>query len=416
MTLRVLEHQKIHIKKFRDFEKLQISQSDAEIIRTVDQKNGFVFKWGNDYVIPQQWVGVISFKDFSLEILPKISDIINTNKSCEILYKMIVDAYDIPTKRDVNASIQFVKNGLVDVFIANYIELIKNYIQSGIVLDYKKNTKNIKSVKGNIVFSEQINHNSMNTTKFMCKFSKMDIDNKYNRLIKLTLVNMKNLSQNSPNNNAITNLLAMFDMVKLDCNLDYSHVFPDKTHYKLHNIIQYSRLFLDNYSVSLNSGNHNVISLLFDMNKLFEKYIYIQLKKIHKQNLQYQYSKEFLLQNIKSGIKQVKLKPDMYLKTSNGDIVIDTKWKIINSRIKESDAYQMNAYLSVLKNAKRSLLIYPQSKNSVEINESYVVQDKEKEKVISTKTVALELLLDNNINGFKNRLDSLIKELDYNDK
>lgn len=58
-------------KKKRDLNKLQISYSDAEIIKAVDQKNGFIFKWGNDYVIPQQWVGLISCKDFSIEILHK---------------------------------------------------------------------------------------------------------------------------------------------------------------------------------------------------------------------------------------------------------------------------------------------------------------------------------------------------------
>ena len=96
MILKVLEHQKIHIRKNRDLTKLQISYSDAEIIKAVDQKNGFIFKWGNDYVIPQQWVGIISCKDFSIEILPKISNINDEENSCKILYKMLEVVYDIP--------------------------------------------------------------------------------------------------------------------------------------------------------------------------------------------------------------------------------------------------------------------------------------------------------------------------------
>ena len=409
MILKVLEHQKIHIRKNRDLNKLQISYSDAEIIKAVDQKNGFIFKWGNDYVIPQQWVGLISCKDFSIEIFPKISDINEVEKSCEILYKMLEVVYDVPIKNGINAKAKLIQNGLIEIFITNYIEYVKKYIQSGPILDYKKNIKNLKAVKGNIIFSAQINHNAINLTKFMCKYSKMDMDNKYNQIIKLTLVKMRNLSRNNKNKKIIQELLQSFDSVKLNINLDYKNIHVDKTHYRLKDIITLSQLFLDNYSASLTYGNYNIVSLLFDMNKLFEKYIYTQLKKIYKQNICYQYSKEFLLKDVKTGIKKVNLKPDMYLKLENFNIVIDTKWKRMdNTSIKESDAYQMNAYLSVLNNTKKCIVIYPQSYNNVELNNSFVIRNMERDKIINTKTVDLHLLLDKNNDRFIERLRSFV--------
>ena len=406
MILKVLEHQKIHIRKNRDLNKLQISYSDAEIIKAVDQKNGFIFKWGNDYVIPQQWVGLISCKDFSIEIFPKISDINEVEKSCEILYKMLEVVYDVPIKNGINAKAKLIQNGLIEIFITNYIEYVKKYIQSGPILDY---IKNLKAVKGNIIFSAQINHNAINLTKFMCKYSKMDMDNKYNQIIKLTLVKMRNLSRNNKNKKIIQELLQAFDSVKLNINLDYKNIHVDKTHYRLKDIITLSQLFLDNYSASLTYGNYNIVSLLFDMNKLFEKYIYTQLKKIYKQNICYQYSKEFLLKDVKTGIKKVNLKPDMYLKLENFNIVIDTKWKRMdNTSIKESDAYQMNAYLSVLNNTKKCIVIYPQSYNNVELNNSFVIRNMERDKIINTKTVDLHLLLDKNNDRFIERLRSFV--------
>ena len=409
MILKVLEHQKIHIRKNRDLNKLQISYSDAEIIKAVDQKNGFIFKWGNDYVIPQQWVGLISCKDFSIEIFPKISDINEVEKSCEILYKMLEVVYDVPIKNGINAKAKLIQNGLIEIFITNYIEYVKKYIQSGPILDYKKNIKNLKAVKGNIIFSAQINHNAINLTKFMCKYSKMDMDNKYNQIIKLTLVKMRNLSRNNKNKKIIQELLQAFDSVKLNINLDYKNIHVDKTHYRLKDIITLSQLFLDNYSASLTYGNYNIVSLLFDMNKLFEKYIYTQLKNIYKQNICYQYSKEFLLKDVKTGIKKVNLKPDMYLKLENFNIVIDTKWKRMdNASIKESDAYQMNAYLSVLNNTKKCIVIYPQSYNNVELNNSFVIRNMERDKIINTKTVDLQLLLDKNNDRFIERLRSFV--------
>ncbi len=410
MILRVLEHQKIYIKKLRDLAKVQISQADAEILRIIDQKNGFIFKWGNDYVMPQQWVGVITFKDFSIEILPKISDIKDAVQSSEILCKMLSVAYDVPMKNGVNASVKLISNGLVDVLITNYVELIKKYIQSGPVLEYKKYIKNLKSVKGNILFSEQINRNSVNLTKFICKYSKMDIDNKYNKVIKLTLIKMKSLSNSNINIKSINNVLSAFENVQTDYNIDWKNLQADKAHYKLQDIINISQLFLDNYSVSLSAGNYTIISLLFDMNKIFEKYIYMKLKRIYKQNLHYQYSKEFLLENIQTGRLGVKLKPDMYLKMPESDIVIDTKWKKTGTNIKESDAYQMNAYMSVLNNTKKSIVIYPQNSYSAKINNLYKIRDLQKEKFISVKTVDLKLLLDKNDCRLVERLKSLVSE------
>lgn len=410
MILRVLEHQKINIRKTRNLDKMQISQSDAEIIRIVDQKNGFIFKWGYDYVIPQQWVGVISFKDFSIEILPKIANLNDVDKSNEILCKMLSVAYNVPIKNRISASIKLIQNGLIDIFIYNYTELVKNYIQSGPVLEYKKHVKNLKSVKGNILFSEQINKNSVNLTKFICKYSKMDLDNKYNRLIKLTLVKMKTLSSNNENIRTINNILGSFNTIELDLNLDYRHLYADKTHYKLQSIISLSQMFLDNYSVSLSSGNNNILSLLFDMNKVFEKYIYMKLKQIYKQDLYYQHSKAFLLKSLNTGVNKIKLKPDMYLKNSQKEIIFDTKWKKFDSQIKESDAYQMNAYLSVYTNTQKSVIIYPQSNNFIEINHCYKIQDQSRDKLISVKSVDLQLLLDKNDNRLNERLQSIVNE------
>ena len=191
--------------------------------------------------------------------------------------------------------------------------------------------------------------------------------------------------------------------------MDYKNICVDKTHYRLKDIIKLSQLFLDNCSASLTYGNYNIVSLLFDMNKLFEKYIYTQLKKIYKQNIWYQYSKEFLLKDVKTGIKKVNLKPDMYLKLENFNIIIDTKWKRMdNTTIKESDAYQMNAYLSVLNNTKKCIVIYPKSYNNVELDNSFVIQDMKRDKIINTKTVDLQLLLDKNDDRFIERLRNFV--------
>ena len=70
----------------------------------------------------------------------------------------------------------------------------------------------------------------------------------------------------------------------------------------------------------------------------------------------------------------------------------------------------MNAYLSVLNNTKKCVVIYPQSSNSLELNNSYIIQDIRKDKIINTKTVDLQLLLDENNDRLIERLGSIVME------
>ena len=68
----------------------------------------------------------------------------------------------------------------------------------------------------------------------------------------------------------------------------------------------------------------------------------------------------------------------------------------------------MNAYLSVLNNTKKCIVIYPQSCNNVELDNSFVIRDIERDKIINTKTVDLHLLLDKNNDRFIESLRSFV--------
>ena len=88
------------------------------------------------------------------------------------------------------------------------------------------------------------------------------------------------------------------------------------------------------------------------MNKLFESYIgYICKKRFS--NVKLQEKKYRLFENK----KKFSLIPDIVI---NNDIIIDTKWKIINNEndISQADLYQMFAYASKYQ-AKRVYLMYP---------------------------------------------------------
>lgn len=364
MILSVLEHQKIYIGKARNISKRQISFSDADAIRTIDINNKGIFKWGNRYIVPQQWVGVVSLPGLSLEILPKISDSYDEVFIKETLLMMFKVANDIPTRKNIKAKVNFTKNGLVEILISNYLDQIEFYIREGLWNSYCKVTKNLTAVKGSIDFAKQINKNIINPTRFVCKYSKLDIDNDVNRIIKYTMCEMKKISRDSINLRKLKTFSLHFEEVS-DINSQVANnmkIKINRINIRVKEIIEYGKLFLDGYSVSISNGDNYISSMLFDMNKIFEKFIYKNYKKIFGSNVFYQSGNNYLITDKVGKIKKVKLKPDMLINTSKGfKMVVDTKWKIIKSFAKESDVYQMNAYVSSIAKTDIAVLMYPKT-------------------------------------------------------
>lgn len=395
MSLVVLEHQKIYIGHKRDLEKFQISKADAEAIRAIDINNNGIFKWGNRYIIPQQWIGVISLPGLSIEILPKISNEENQNKIKEILLFMFNVSSDIPTKNNISAKINFTKNGLVEILISNFIQKVEYYIREGLIYSYNKTINNLNTVKGTIDFSKQINKNIMNPTRFVCKYSKLDIDNNINKYIKYTLIEMKNISRDYSNIRRLNTLLLYFDDVgTFSVNqIQKINILINRINSRVKEIIDYCNLFLEGFSVSLSNGEYSISSMLFDMNKIFEKFIYKYYKKIYGSNVTYQYNRNYLISNKADGTKKIKLKPDILIDTRKGfKMVLDTKWKIIKSFVKESDVYQMNAYVSAIPSVDIAILIYPQASDTKTIIGNYNFCSSGLKKELKIRTVDLSLV------------------------
>ena len=108
-----------------------------------------------------------------------------------------------------------------------------------------------------------------------------------------------------------------------------------------------------NYSPSLGSGNDNMLTLLFNMNQLWEDYIYRILYK-HTDD-----SFEVLPQQREDFWEAKIIKPDIVLKKDKKTYIIDTKWKVVdNNEPSDNDLKQMFAY-NLLWKAEKSLLLYP---------------------------------------------------------
>ena len=142
------------------------------------------------------------------------------------------------------------------------------------------------------------------------------------------------------------------------------------------NLINWSEIFLKNKSFTNFSGNSINQAILFPMEKLFESYIAHLLKKYCEgYSIRTQDRRFFLVgqkrndNDLDYTLNKFLLKPDVVI--NDYRLIMDTKWKILNSEsrkydIKEADIYQMHAYgsrYSTSLGKPRLSIIYPKNPN-----------------------------------------------------
>lgn len=321
----------------------------------------------------QNYVGVIQTKDgTTIEILPKIQNV-DENKSKDILINMLKTLKKSPFKNFNTANLKASKMPLLEIFISMFLEELSKLIQKGIKSDYVQKEENLKFLKGKLKISEQIKQNSIHKERFFVQYEEFSSDRVENRLIKTTLEYLYKKSKSNKNQQRIREFLFVFDEIKVSHNIntDFEKVKLNRQMKDYEQVLLWCKTFLLENSFSPYKGNDIAFALLFDMNLLFESYVYDYLRKNGKfENIKNQDKKHHLAYENQNG--KFALKPDIVI--DEGKIIVDTKWKSLsleksNQGISQSDMYQLYAYGTKYENCEKLYLIYP--KDEVERGNLY---------------------------------------------
>ena len=346
---RIYQHD-ICKKDFGDIENFILKNSDenAPFLRIA---SGI----GGKFIQARNYVGVLQTKSgLTIEILPKIADKIDTDKSKAVFIKMLKTLKNFPFKSSNLASLKTQNLPLLEIFISMFLCELEALVKKGIKSDYVALEENLKFLKGKLNINEQIKRNSIHKERFYVGYSEFLNDIKINRIIKTTLKFLYKKSNSSKNQQKIRELLFIFDEVSE--YEDYKNSFEkliinrQVKHYE--QTLLWCEICLLNNSFTPHKGDDLALALLFDMNALFESYVGDFIKKSFPSTI-LQHSEKYLIENPKS----FKLRPDIFLE---GKFIADTKWKIVKSRddISQADLYQLYAYGKKYECGKL-YLIYP---------------------------------------------------------
>ena len=314
-------------------------------------------------------VGVIQIGKTLIEILPKM-DKNNSEgdgdaeKWRDILIGLVKVVSNIQVYSTGTAKLKSKSNSILDLYFGLFITEVEYLMNIGLIKKYRNEESNIKTLKGSLIFSKNIIFNTSHQERFYTRHTIYDNKHILNEILYKTLLLIDKLSVSSFLQSRLTSLLLKFPEMK-DVNVSettFTKLDFNRKSNSYKKAIDIAKIILLKYHPDISQGRNDMIALMFDMNKLWEKFVYISIRN----NIPIDY--KITAQTTKNfwapsrGRKSF-LQPDIVITNNKKqNFVLDTKWKTINdSNPSPEDLRQMYVYHSFFC-ANKVALVYPGDK------------------------------------------------------
>lgn len=366
--IKVFEYQSVKLDQ--EIDGITFEKKELEAFETYYGTNGVpYFSLINKGIRFNEYVGVIQIGDTVIEVLPK-ADNADTDKNRwhDILIQMLlaVGVFDIHVPS--SSSLKLKSNSILDLYFELFIKEIEYLLHNGLVKQYRKREGNVTALKGSLQFGKHIQQNLTHQERFYVRHTTYDVEHKLHFILYKTIRLLKQINTNVGLHSRIGALLLHFPEMpemKVTESTFEKLVLNRKTQsYK--KAIDIAKLLLLQYHPDVSKGRNNVLALMFDMNKLWEQFVYVSLRK-HKDaetSITAQTSKFFW--RPERGYRS-KIRPDIVVNKDKDDgcVVLDTKWKNLNGyNPSPDDLRQMFVYHEYY-GARRVALVYPGTEFSI---------------------------------------------------
>lgn len=302
------------------------------------------------------YVGTIQVSNVIIEILPKIDQAEGINLQA-VLLDMLRECRLLRPHPIASATLQWQKGNLLDEYLSQFLNEVSALLHEGLQRTYLPFAANRNNLRGRLLLNKQLQHNWAHQERFFTASLKHSLDHPFNRMLHAALHLLTQIPIKPALALRIKQLLSQFPAFDPAESLlpDFDKFYFDHRTIRYKNALQTAWFILQQSRPGLRAGSTPVISILFDMNLLFEEFIFRQLRKaagntflVKRQLTQPFWNRKFL-------------RPDIVLCFENQRIILDTKWKkLSNSSPSTEDLRQLFVYSQYF-DAKQSVLVYPQS-------------------------------------------------------
>jgi 5-methylcytosine-specific restriction enzyme subunit McrC len=327
--IQVFEHQTLKVDVDHRFTSSHFNALERYGYQTQEK----YFSVGNKRIKFSNYVGVIQVKNLTIEILPKadnyVGDEFSKNKWHDALISMLHECKLIKLESISNARLKLKSASILDLYFDVFLTETERLVRQGLLKSYRNVLENLNKVKGRIDFTEHTRRNYLHKERFFVEYKIYDVNNRLNQILLKALIILSRISSNPAFNIRIKRLLLDFERVEETNILSswFTLLNYNRNSERYKTAIDLAKLIILKYSPDLKGGNENVLAIMFDMNILYENYVYRKLKPL-------EYNPQIPITKVREQYRQPfwekrGIRADIVVESESGNFVIDTKWKVL---------------------------------------------------------------------------------------
>ncbi len=337
---------------------------------------GRVIDWHRRYGIVGQWVGVIQIPGLQVEILPKTDDaapqggVGYLDATRRNLMTMLVRG-GLGTVRsrglaDLSLKRATIHDRLVDAFLDRALE----EVERGLDRHYATEEENLPVLRGKLVIAQHVTRNAAQRHRFYCRHDVLTEATPISIRLKQCC---RVLVERRLPEGVLTKARDVLGMLDDVPDVPFHHGEPDpvfnRQNERFEDVYSFACMILEGQAADASRGRVETFTLLFDMDKVFERFIaaFVQAVVIPKidgavARPQGKGDRRPLFRDPDAKRGVLNLKPDLLVERQGKTLVLDTKWKRLSdakaARPSDQDLYQLYAYLHRY-DCERATLLYP---------------------------------------------------------
>lgn len=352
-----------------------------------------IFQVGQKEIRAKNYVGILAYPGVQIEILPKLlKDGSGEDRSIlKNLMHMLSYTHKLEVQDSELADLSSYSSSFIEAYINIFASRLLRTLRKKGPMRYTRKEENLKYVKGRISFPQHIRLNLINKALTYCEYDEYSENNILSQTFKYVsniLIRQTSNVDSHKKLKEIRSLLAdVSDVVITKECLNKINI--SRSNQEFLGVFNLAKMFLSKTSSLLANGKQSSVSILFDMNELFEEYIFeyirVNKEKFGISKVEPQRGKRLIdgAYEIIDSESERKIKDTMMNtftdvvvtfdregESVSKSLIIDTKYKLLNDdghnhfNIKNTDIYQVLTYKLLHSSEKVSTdvaLLYPKN-------------------------------------------------------
>jgi 5-methylcytosine-specific restriction enzyme subunit McrC len=288
-----------------------------------------------------------------------------------LLRKLLLAQLDLPARDVGAAALQLFDAPLSEWVLRQFLQALDALVTRGLRFEYQQVQDELPFLRGRLDLSLQLRQRPGCSHRFHVRHDVYLPDRPENRLLKLALERVRTSTQD-PENWRLAQELS-HRLVEIPASKQVDRDFRSwgtnrlLAHYR--HVKPWCELILNQHMPLALAGDYEGMSLLFPMEKLFERFVARWLRRTLVQGVDMRTPARSLSLCDHQQRSIFQLEPDIYIVDGIRHWVLDTKWKLLDAGnrkdkygLSQADFYQLFAYgQKYLKGSGSLALIYPRT-------------------------------------------------------